>query len=329
MSTPAIDESPSNEPLPFRGSHWSTSALVIGCLVVMAMRGLTVAQGHFAEALPYWGWVVLGALVPHLFLLGYPLLTRSPRRRLSVPGLRELAVESGFALLTLFSAILMLGLANALVESARPGTGMKGSGLEEVAYSSHTSIATALLLSAFLIAPLTEEIFFRGFLYNALRARMPFLLAAVVQSVIFGAGHTFGTAHAIAAGGLGFLFALLYEWRKTLVTPILAHGGMNLLASIAAFGLMSRAGDLPQLGINGPAEPRGCVVEVITPGSAADQSKLELGDVIAAIDGQPAPDYQALRTAVRSHKPGDEVTLTVYRRKDTLLLKVVLQRRGP
>jgi PDZ domain-containing protein len=50
--------------------------------------------------------------------------------------------------------------------------------------------------------------------------------------------------------------------------------------------------------------------------------KLEPGDVILAVDGKPAPTASDLRTDIRAHPIGDEVSLTVRRGKQTLVEKM-------
>ena len=47
--------------------------------------------------------------------------------------------------------------------------------------------------------------------------------------------------------------------------------------------------------------------------SEAQASGLQVGDVITAIDGQQLDSESTLRSAILSKKPGDTVTLQVYR----------------
>lgn len=54
------------------------------------------------------------------------------------------------------------------------------------------------------------------------------------------------------------------------------------------------------------------VVEIVEP-SAVQGDELRVGDLIVAVDGTATPDNRAVGDAVRSHAPGDVVTLGVVR----------------
>ena len=86
-----------------------------------------------------------------------------------------------------------------------------------------------------MVAPLVEELFFRGFLYRALRTRYPVVLAAIVDGAVFGLIHFEG------GGGdallllpplalLGVIFCLVYERTGTLWSVIGMHAFNNALA---------------------------------------------------------------------------------------------------
>jgi S1-C subfamily serine protease len=49
------------------------------------------------------------------------------------------------------------------------------------------------------------------------------------------------------------------------------------------------------------------------------------GDLIVAIDGQTIADQQDLAHAMNSHKAGDTVTVTIFRGKTKMDVKVTLQ----
>jgi membrane protease YdiL (CAAX protease family) len=87
------------------------------------------------------------------------------------------------------------------------------------------------------VAPLTEEIFFRGFLYRILRGRMGLWPALVINGALFGAIHlTSGGPLAVALiAPLGFLLCLIYERSGSLYPCIALHALNNALVSAAEF----------------------------------------------------------------------------------------------
>ncbi len=83
----------------------------------------------------------------------------------------------------------------------------------------------------------------------------------------------------------------------------------------------------PVIGANvrGTETLDGATVEGITPGQPAADADLEVGDVIRKIDGKPVSSSKDLVVAIRSHVPGDKVTLTVERGKKTFEVEVGLE----
>lgn len=68
----------------------------------------------------------------------------------------------------------------------------------------------------------------------------------------------------------------------------------------------------------------GSVITTITPGTAAEQSGLQLGDIVVAVDGDPIADFIDLAAVIRNYAAGDVVTLEVERDGETLFLEVEL-----
>jgi serine protease DegQ len=71
----------------------------------------------------------------------------------------------------------------------------------------------------------------------------------------------------------------------------------------------------------------GVVVETVTDGTAAATAGLQANDVITAIDGGEVRTTDELVSILRSHQPGDQVSLTVERAGQTLTLTVTLGSR--
>ena len=85
------------------------------------------------------------------------------------------------------------------------------------------------------VAPVVEEIFFRGFFYRALRSRFPIVLAALMDGLLFGFIHfNFEGADGLLIlpplALLGFIFCLVYEKTGSLYPVIGMHAFNNSLA---------------------------------------------------------------------------------------------------
>lgn len=68
----------------------------------------------------------------------------------------------------------------------------------------------------------------------------------------------------------------------------------------------------------------GSVITTITPGTAAEQSGLQLGDIVVAVDGDPIADYIDLAAVIRNYAAGDVVILEVQRDGKTEFFEVEL-----
>lgn len=67
------------------------------------------------------------------------------------------------------------------------------------------------------------------------------------------------------------------------------------------------------------------VISSVTPDSPAEESGLEPGDVITAIDGEGVSDYDTFSEAILNLEPGDEITLNVYRSGEEEALEIEVE----
>jgi membrane protease YdiL (CAAX protease family) len=106
---------------------------------------------------------------------------------------------------------------------------------EDLGADESTLALVAVGFVVIVVAPVTEEFFFRGFFYRALRSRLGILAAASIDGLVFGLIHFTGSdtlelLPVLAA--LGFMFCLVYERTKTLYTVI----GLHALNNSVAYG---------------------------------------------------------------------------------------------
>jgi CAAX protease family protein len=119
--------------------------------------------------------------------------------------------------------------------------------------------AALLVLSAGLtcaVAPMAEEILFRGYIFTALRSWRGTGGAAVITGLLFGAVHA-GSApllDLVPLAGLGFGLCLLYRWTGSLYPCMVAHCLNNCIAfsSLEGWGwqvVVLVAGSLVAMGL--------------------------------------------------------------------------------
>jgi uncharacterized protein len=107
-----------------------------------------------------------------------------------------------------------------------------------------STFGTAITVAyAFVIAPVGEELFFRGVLFRSIRDRHGFWAGAVGSAFGFGLIHFIPGDAADAAllmiamffTGVGLCY--IYERRGTLVAPIAAHITFNVIGIVLIFGM--------------------------------------------------------------------------------------------
>ena len=110
--------------------------------------------------------------------------------------------------------------------------------------SSGLADVSMLLVALGVIAPVAEEVFFRGVLYAGLRKRLPVVPAVVLSSAAFVAAHM--DSMRLLPFVLGVIAALLIEFTGSIVPAVLAHMGVNIgfVLFLANGGLL--AGEVPQ-----------------------------------------------------------------------------------
>ena len=83
------------------------------------------------------------------------------------------------------------------------------------------------VLATIIFAPITEELIFRGVLFNRLKIRTGIVPAILVSSLLFGLGHEFGGI--ISAFLFGICMCILYIKTDNILITIAAHFLNNML----------------------------------------------------------------------------------------------------
>jgi membrane protease YdiL (CAAX protease family) len=101
-----------------------------------------------------------------------------------------------------------------------------------------SSLTMVSLLEYVILAPVFEELVFRGLLFAILRRKFRFLPAALISAAIFGLAHGYGVVGLVSVCWSGVLWAWIYEKTGSLGPSILAHAINNLLVCVAVMSLL-------------------------------------------------------------------------------------------
>jgi S1-C subfamily serine protease len=128
----------------------------------------------------------------------------------------------------------------------------------------------------------------------------------------------------VAASGLGLYLGLIYEWRRTLVTPICLHIIQNGLAAATALVIVFQNAGAPILGIQGEPVSEGLRVTVVFEETGAAKAGIHPGDVITVIEEWSVHNLRDVKWVMRQRQAGDRVRVELLRNGEPLTVLVEL-----
>ncbi|MBS3780210.1 MAG: CPBP family intramembrane metalloprotease [Desulfovermiculus sp.] len=184
--------------------------LLLKFLAVDISPGLMVTALELALFLPVW-WLTrkkYGATWRHLGLAAFKARYLGLGVGLFIPAMWLNALYEAF--LSRFGLKMQPELERILTETSSPGL---------------------FILAAVIIAPLVEEIFFRGFLFAGLKKRYTWVSAMLISSGLFALLHLSPLAAPLIFL-LGLVFAYLYQQSGSIWPAVITHSLVNSLAVI-------------------------------------------------------------------------------------------------
>ena len=264
ISTPAPPEHPELPEGVERAPQWPALFAILAFLVGMTGALLFVGVGAAIIGAdgdsdsP--GFVVLATLVQAVALVGAAVLFAS---FVSKPkawhfGLRRTPLRVGliWAAAGIVTFYIVAGIYTVLVP-----TDVEQGVTEDLGADEGTFGLIAAGVMVMLVAPVAEEVFFRGFFYKALRSRFSMIVAAVLDGVLFGAIHFDPTSGSEALlllpplALLGFVFCVVYEKTGSLFPVI----GMHAFNNSVAYAAQADGGWQVSI-VVGPLVLAGCVL---------------------------------------------------------------------
>lgn len=239
--------------------------LFIGMILVpmlLAQAGRLVGQSiglDMADPFVSTGLTIGVVIIQGVVLVGLTLRHATTPAGLGLPatslGLsthhfwREVRVGIMWGMLLLLANVITSQLSQAVFrrimgeEQFRAQLTLEGAQFVELVSSGlPTWLIILFAFSSVIVAPIAEELFFRGYVHAVFRSRVP-NHALFLSSALFAFVH-FYVIHLIPVFVIGLLLAVLYERRGSLTAPIVAHSFSNLVvtATMIVQGLLQAAG---------------------------------------------------------------------------------------
>ena len=208
------------------GTVWLEAfAVYLGVMVLggSAAESLSSTPVFWLQAVVFLGAAVLGLMWPHFRGLSGDACRAGFGVTRGRGVWRELA--AGLVGYCAGLPIVALGIAATLVLTLKA----KADASHPLNHLTGVSPPVLVLLGllAAVWAPVVEELFFRGAFYAAWRRRFGRWVSAVGTGVVFAAVHPQGWTAIPALGAIGMVFALLREWRGSIIAPMAAHALNN------------------------------------------------------------------------------------------------------
>jgi hypothetical protein len=192
-----------------------------------ALLGVNVSSGHLPAGLE-----IANTVVQDLAFIAAPVIFAGLGGRAVHAwqlGLRPTALRraAGAVVLTLIAFLIFTAIWSALVEVSTKEELLKQLGVER-----GTALLIASAVLTCVIAPIGEEVLFRGFFFPSLSNWCGWLGAAVLTGLVFGGIHA-GSAPAVdlvPLAALGFALCVLYRRTGSLYPCIATHVLNNSLA---------------------------------------------------------------------------------------------------
>lgn len=143
------------------------------------------------------------------------------------------------------AAVIPLRAAAALLVEALLGSGLDSmqARLDIVAPAGPLGVNFVLtLLGAGLLAPFSEEVYFRGLLHRWFQAHFSFWPGVLLSSILFALGHFDNAGVAASSFFLGVICAVAVERSRSLWLPIAIHAANNSLAVVLVYATLAGQG---------------------------------------------------------------------------------------
>ncbi|MCL2881764.1 MAG: CPBP family intramembrane metalloprotease [Coriobacteriia bacterium] len=211
---------------------------VVAVIAILALIGSAVArsgqsilsnQSYLSQTLVQrylgmMGWILIASDIATVLIFLFIVKSRHESFRQTV-GLRRFRPLLIVALLMMGGGLsLLLNCGEQIIAALLP-TATSSSSMTDLAFGQLFSTIPGIL-SIVVVAPIAEEIMFRGMVFGTLNKKLAFPVALIMQAVFFGVFHG-NIPQGLMTFGLGILLAWVYLRSGSLFSSMLIHFAFN------------------------------------------------------------------------------------------------------
>ncbi|AWE07122.1 CPBP family intramembrane metalloprotease [Lysinibacillus sp. 2017] len=222
--------------------HWGSKEFILLMLLEFVF---VIGCIKFIVKPIYFSWLnndlyagtLIGLTIAMILLLGVYFIALRPKAlSWGEVGIKRFMWRD-WKTIIIYSVILLIGAVIIVVLTSFIGNTWENSKTESLQRNVSFFTVFIAFVSAAIISPIYEEIFYRGFLYRWLRTRMGLIGAILLSSMIFTIVHI-PTYNVMPVNFFsGIIFALAYERTNSIWPSVLIHGITNgLMVLLTSLG---------------------------------------------------------------------------------------------
>lgn len=223
-------------------AFWMAQLIVLGLVWVLSRVG--VPLGSVNEVLLNATGSVVVYVLAVILVVSLPLYVRRRRTTLKEMGVTDwpswwdvVITPAAFIVYTICSAVFLTVVTKLIAIDIHQPQALPFS--QSMLGTQWQYIAAFMTIAV--LAPVAEELLFRGYLYGKLRRTAPVWMAVLITSLTFGAAHLWGGSGslqwAVAADTfvLSIVMSLAREYTGAIWVPVLMHIAKNSIAFYALY----------------------------------------------------------------------------------------------
>lgn len=220
-----------------RNEAWRWRDLIYMLFLVLVLVPIFIEYGLFHYLLgvfqsELYAGTLNGLIMAIIFTAALYLIVLKPQgQSFKAVGVKSFSL-SEWKLIVVWTIILIVVSIVLVIAMSFAGIGTENSKTESL-QSQMTLLNFSIgFVSAAIISPIYEEIFYRGFLYRFFSSRYGVLSGMMISSIIFTVVHipTFNTLPVNFVSGL--IFSWVYQKTESVIPGIIIHGTFNGIAVI-------------------------------------------------------------------------------------------------